>query len=123
MPQKQQCMGKSAACFRAQALLLLPALADAQSDHDSIALLSCLVRMLSRHLPGGRMSLILACLQGRLCTFYASGYYQVCQRHPEVPRLTARQQAAFAEFERLAGSEELFMQYELQPGDIQVCIA
>lgn len=59
-------------------------------------------------------------LQGRLCTFYASGYYQVCQRHPEVPRLTAQQHAAFAEFERLAGSPELFMQYELQPGDIQV---
>lgn len=59
-------------------------------------------------------------LQGRICTFYASGYYQVCQRHAEVPRLTALQNAAFAELDRLAGSEEFFMEYELQPGDIQV---
>ncbi|KAK9805018.1 hypothetical protein WJX73_002321 [Symbiochloris irregularis] len=58
--------------------------------------------------------------EGRLCTFYASGYYQVCQRHAEVPRLTQQQHSAFAELERLAGSEELFMQYELQPGDIQL---
>ncbi|MCJ1425706.1 hypothetical protein MMC29_003606 [Sticta canariensis] len=57
---------------------------------------------------------------GRICTFYASGYYQVCQRHADVPRLTQLQHAAFAEFERLAGSDEFFMDYELQPGDIQV---
>lgn len=58
--------------------------------------------------------------KGRICTFYASGYYQVCQRHAEVPRLTALQNAAFAELDRLAGSEEFFMEYELQPGDIQL---
>ena len=60
------------------------------------------------------------CMQGHLCCFYADNYYQLCQRHPEVPRLTPLQEAAFAEFNRLAGSDELRMDYKLQPGDIQL---
>ena len=62
-----------------------------------------------------------ACVvQGHLCCFYADNYYQLCQRHAEVPRLTATQLAAFAEFNRLAGLDELRMDMKLQPGDIQL---
>ena len=34
--------------------------------------------------------------------------------------MTALQEAAFAEFNRLAASDELRMDYKLQPGDIQL---
>ena len=37
-----------------------------------------------------------------------------------MPRLTQTQLAAFAEFNRLAGLEELRMDMKLQPGDIQL---
>ena len=60
------------------------------------------------------------CVQGHLCCFYADNYYQLCQRHEGVPRLTSVQVAAFAEFNRLAASDELRMDYKLQPGDIQL---
>lgn len=59
-------------------------------------------------------------VQGHLCCFYADNYYQLCQRHAEVPRLTATQLAAFAEFNRLAALDELRMDMKLQPGDIQL---
>ena len=38
----------------------------------------------------------------------------------EVPRLTQTQLAAFAEFIRLAGLDEIRMDMKLQPGDIQL---
>ena len=60
------------------------------------------------------------CLQGRVCCFYAATYVKLCQRHAQVPRLTDKQEAAFAEFERLANSDELCMQYKLEIGDIQL---
>ena len=59
-------------------------------------------------------------VQDHLCCFYADNYYQLCQRHAEVPRLTATQLAAFAEFNRLAALDELRMDLKLQPGDIQL---
>ena len=55
-----------------------------------------------------------------MCCFYADNYYQLCQRHEQVPRLTQTQLAAFAEFHRLAGLDELRMDMKLQPGDIQL---
>lgn len=58
--------------------------------------------------------------KGNLCCFYADNYYQLCQRHEEVPRLTPTQLAAFAEFNRLAALDELRMDMKLQPGDIQL---
>ena len=59
-------------------------------------------------------------MQGHLSCFYADNYYQLCQRHPEVPRLTSTQLAAFAEFNRPASLDELRMDMKLQPGDIQL---
>ena len=60
-------------------------------------------------------------LQGRLTVYYVSSYYQVCQRHhPATPLLTARQTAALAEFDTLASSPDLVMDWVLQPGDVQL---
>ena len=55
-----------------------------------------------------------------MCCFYAATYVKLCQRHAQVPRLTDGQEAAFAEFERLANSDELCMHYKLEVGDIQL---
>ena len=55
-----------------------------------------------------------------MCCFYAATYVKLCQRHAQVPRLTHEQEAAFAEFERLANSDELCMHYKLEVGDIQL---
>ena len=47
-----------------------------------------------------------------MATYYVSSYYQVCQRHhPATPKLTEKQHAAFAEFDRLASSPELAMNW------------
>lgn len=81
---------------------------------------------------GGRLPFFLAaitapiplasplCLQGHVCCFYAATYVKLCQRHAQVPRLTDEQEAAFAEFERLANSDECCMHYKLEVGDIQL---
>lgn len=58
--------------------------------------------------------------QGHVCCFYAATYVKLCQRHAQVPRLTDEQEAAFAEFERLANSDECCMHYKLEVGDIQL---
>ena len=60
-------------------------------------------------------------LQGRLTVYYVSSYYQVCQRHhPATPLLTDQQTAALAEFDTLASSPDLVMDWVLQPGDVQL---
>jgi len=47
-----------------------------------------------------------------MATYYVSSYYQVCERHhPATPKLTQRQHEAFAEFDRLASSPELAMNW------------
>ena len=58
--------------------------------------------------------------QGRLLVFYENGFIQSAQRHSEVPQLTDEHLRAVDVFDRLASSDDLRMDYVLQPGDIQL---
>lgn len=51
---------------------------------------------------------------------YAATYYEVAQRHPEVPRLTEQQKEAMRVFNALLGSDKLRLDLELEPGDVQL---
>lgn len=57
---------------------------------------------------------------GNLSVYYQGGYYEYTQRHAEVPRLTAEQQEAIDMFAALAGSDELRLDVQLRPGDMQL---
>ena len=59
-------------------------------------------------------------LQGYLSCSYADTWYQLAQRHGHVPRLTDKQREAIRVFNALANSDELRMDFNLQPGDIQL---
>ncbi|KAK9862136.1 hypothetical protein WJX84_008907 [Apatococcus fuscideae] len=58
--------------------------------------------------------------QGYLSVNYSATYYELAQRHPEVPRLTEKQKEALSYFNALARSDDLRMDWTLQPGDIQL---
>ena len=58
--------------------------------------------------------------QGFLSSPYTATYYQLAQRHPEVPRMTEKQREALRLYNALALSERLRMDMMLQPGDIQL---
>ncbi len=58
--------------------------------------------------------------QGYLSVNFSHNYFTASQRHAAVPRLTPAQLEAIALFEQLAASEELRIDYELAPGDIQL---
>ena len=59
-------------------------------------------------------------MQGLLSTIYARGFIAAAQRHSEVPRLTPAQIAAMDLVDELAASDLLRMDYDLQPGDLQL---
>eukprot|EP00891_Asterochloris_glomerata_P004809 jgi/Astpho2/4809/e_gw1.00068.16.1_t len=58
--------------------------------------------------------------EGLLSTIYARGFIAAAQRHSEVPRLTPAQIAAMDLVDELAASDLLRMDYDLQPGDLQL---
>ena len=59
-------------------------------------------------------------LQDYLSVSYADTYYQLAQRHAHVPRLSQKQQEALRVFNALASSDEVRMDFWLQPGDLQL---
>lgn len=59
-------------------------------------------------------------LQGRLIVYFENSFFNTASRHPDVPAMTAQQAAALETFSSLADSDELRMDYILQPGDIQL---
>ena len=58
--------------------------------------------------------------RGYLSINISANYYRDSQRFPEVPRLTAAQEAAVASFEALADDPRFAMEHALAPGDIQL---
>lgn len=59
-------------------------------------------------------------LQGYLATSFSATYYELAQRHADVPSLTKKQEEALSAFSALAMSPELRLDWMLQPGDIQL---
>jgi hypothetical protein len=57
---------------------------------------------------------------GFLSTNHSKNYYEDAQRHAAVPRLTAAQREAAALVDALAASDALRLDFDLQPGDIQL---
>ena len=58
--------------------------------------------------------------QGFLSINLNSTYYELAQRHAEVPRLSAQQREALAAVGALALGDELRLDFVLQPGDLQL---
>lgn len=58
--------------------------------------------------------------EGYLSINYSENYFQLSQRHTEVPRFTQDHLDAMELFSSLAASNELRLDYLLQPGDIQL---
>lgn len=58
--------------------------------------------------------------KGHLSVNYSPNYYFDSQRHEGVPRLTPAHLEAIREMDALASSDELRMDYVLQPGEIQL---
>jgi hypothetical protein len=56
---------------------------------------------------------------GHLSTYYIRFVIDQGQRHAAVPRLTERQVELFDLIDQLAGSEELCLDMDFEPGDIQ----
>ena len=61
-----------------------------------------------------------ACAQGVLSVALKSTYYDLAQRHAEVPRLSALQREALAAVGALALGDGLRLDFALQPGDLQL---
>lgn len=59
--------------------------------------------------------------KGRLTVNLSDGYYQLAERwYPEIPKLTAQQHEALNEFLALIKSDDLHLEYFLEPGDLQI---
>jgi len=58
--------------------------------------------------------------EGHLSINYSDNYFYSAQRHPQVPRLTPQHFEAMELLNELADSEDLRMDYILEPGDIQL---
>eukprot|EP00798_Chlamydomonas_sp_ICE-L_P021189 gene21189-28089_t len=58
--------------------------------------------------------------KGRLLMYLNDTYYQLAQRHAEVPRMTSEQQEALDLVISLASSPKFRMDYWLEPGDMQI---
>ena len=54
--------------------------------------------------------------QGYLSVNYSDNYYHLSQRHAEVPKLTPDHYAAIELFNQLSSSQELRLDWILQPG-------
>jgi len=61
-----------------------------------------------------------ACAQGVLSVALKSTYYDLAQRHAEVPRLSALQRESLAAVGALALGDGLRLDFALQPGDLQL---
>ena len=57
---------------------------------------------------------------GELRTFWQSDYYRTAEKLPGIPKLTAAQRELLELYDAIAGSEELYLDMELQPGDMQL---
>jgi len=57
---------------------------------------------------------------GKLRSFYHSDYFRSVIRHPEVPRLSEREQTLLDLYEEIASSPELRLDMAFEPGDIQL---
>lgn len=57
---------------------------------------------------------------GKLRTFYHADYFRSVVRHADVPALTALEQALFDSYEAIASEPGMFLDMDLQPGDIQL---
>jgi hypothetical protein len=58
--------------------------------------------------------------QGRLSTFWHSDYFRSVVRHPGVPPFTQAEQELLDLYEALAGSPELRLDMQFEPGDLQL---
>ncbi len=56
---------------------------------------------------------------GQLRTFYHSDYFRSVQRHDDVAPFDEREQALLDLYEEIAASPELYLDMDLEPGDIQ----
>ena len=59
-------------------------------------------------------------MQGYLSVAFSATYYELSQRHPEVPRLTEVQKEALRTFTALLLSDRQRLDLQLQPGDLQL---
>lgn len=57
---------------------------------------------------------------GVLRTFYHADYFRSVLRHDDVPRLTAEEQDLLDTYEAIAMEEGMYLDMDLQPGDIQL---
>lgn len=57
---------------------------------------------------------------GVLRTFYHSDYFRSVVRHAEVPRFTAAELELMDLYEAIAGSPELYLDMQFEPGDVQL---
>ena len=61
------------------------------------------------------------CYDGdKLRTFYHADYFRSVTRHADVPPLTAVEQELFDTYETIAAEPDMYLDMELQPGDIQL---
>lgn len=58
--------------------------------------------------------------EGRLKTFYHSDYFRSAVRHDEVPPFTEDEQALLDTYEQIASGPGIYLDMDLQPGDIQL---
>lgn len=63
---------------------------------------------------------ILSYHKGLISMRYIRGYIMSAQRFPEVPRLTEKQIAAMDAFDEIAKREGMALNFNMQPGDIQM---
>ena len=56
---------------------------------------------------------------GHLTTIYARDFIEAAQRFPDAPRLTDEQNEAMLRFESIAASDEMRLDMDFRPGDIQ----
>lgn len=57
---------------------------------------------------------------GALRTFYHADYFRSVERHPDAPRLTARQRELLDVYDEIANSPEVCLEMDLAPGDVQL---
>ena len=57
---------------------------------------------------------------GQLRTFYHTDYFRSAARHASVPMFTPEDKATMDAYERIAGSEGMYLDMRLQSGDIQL---
>lgn len=75
-----------------------------------------------QHAPGEKPYLAMPIANffgGRLFTMYIRFYIEQAQRHPDVPRLTARQLELLALIDAIAASPRFHLDMEFRPGDMQ----